>query len=463
MDLKRTWSEWSKVQRGIAIGVAALLVALIAIFAFVKLHRSRNLANTMRLIRKEGFVFLEENNELKTVTNNMRFQSGDVLTTGKQSLASISLDDTKIITMEEQSTVDFSKSGKQLELKLRSGKIYFEVNKPLEQDESMYIQTSNMIVGIRGTAGYVFYDREGHQCVLLTSGEVTISATNPWTGETKTTTVKAGQLLITYLYSDRTTDSVMFELMEADSIPADMDPSGIETIPSDVSETTLETQESTSATTKATSTTKNASETSEPDEGGNRPSGTPKHPPTMTPAPGSGGAKNTPTPAPGNKSGSGSGSGSGSKSTPTPSARPTPEPSSNGGSDDTKETEGTTENTGSTEPKESSSSDNGGTSSSSSESSKQSSSESSKQEATQPNEGGNGEGNGGGDNGGGSSDNKGGENGGDNGGGNSDDNGGDNGGGNNGETEGNGDGPIIEDDNPDEPIYIGGDGQQIIG
>ena len=285
MDLKRTWSEWSKVQRGIAIGVAALLVALIAIFAFVKLHRSRNLANTMRLIRKEGFVFLEENNELKTVTNNMRFQSGDVLTTGKQSLASISLDDTKIITMEEQSTVDFSKSGKQLELKLRSGKIYFEVNKPLEQDESMYIQTSNMIVGIRGTAGYVFYDREGHQCVLLTSGEVTISATNPWTGETKTTTVKAGQLLITYLYSDRTTDSVMFELMEADSIPADMDPSGIETIPSDVSETTLETQESTSATTKATSTTKNASETSEPDEGGNRPSGTPKHPPTMTPAP----------------------------------------------------------------------------------------------------------------------------------------------------------------------------------
>ncbi len=110
MGLKRTWSEWSKVQRGIAIGVAALVVALIALFAFMKLQRSRNLANTMRLIRKEGFVFLEENNELKTVTNNMRFQSGDVLTTGKQSLASISLDDTKIITMEEQSTVDFSKS-----------------------------------------------------------------------------------------------------------------------------------------------------------------------------------------------------------------------------------------------------------------------------------------------------------------------------------------------------------------
>ena len=447
MDLKRTWSEWSKVQRGIAIGVAALVVALIAVFAFLKLHRSRNLANTMRLIRKEGFVFLEENNELKTVTNNMRFQSGDVLTTGKQSLASISLDDTKIITMEEESTVDFTKSGKQLELKLRSGKIYFEVNKPLEDDESMYIKTSNVIVGVRGTAGWVFYDREGHQCVLLTSGKVTISATNPWTGETKSTTVEAGQLLITYLYSDRTTDSVMFELMEATSIPEDMDPSGMETIASDVSETTLETQESTSATT----TTKAPSQTSQPDEGGNTPSGTPRHPPTMTPVPGSGGAKNTPTPTPSSK-----GSGSGSKNTPTPSARPTPSPTPNGNEDETKETEGTTESSGTTEPKESSSSSssNGGTSSSSSESSKQSSSESSKTETAAPDEGGNGGDNGSGDNGGGN-------------GGEEEKKNDDNGGGNNGETEGNGgeggddDEPLNGDYSPYDPGMIVGDGQVI--
>ena len=47
------------------------------------------------------------------------------------------------------------RDGKKLELVVNSGGLFFNVTKPLEDDESMDIRTSTTICGIRGTCGWV--------------------------------------------------------------------------------------------------------------------------------------------------------------------------------------------------------------------------------------------------------------------------------------------------------------------
>ncbi len=135
-------------------------IVIIAFIAFViMMARSGYLATTMRLLRVEGTVSIEDSKGgVKPVIDNIRFQSGDALSTGPDGIASIGLDDTKVVTLENDSRAEFFKRSKQLELKLTQGGLYFEVTEHLDDDETYEIKTSNMSVGIRGTSGYVFYE-----------------------------------------------------------------------------------------------------------------------------------------------------------------------------------------------------------------------------------------------------------------------------------------------------------------
>ncbi|MCR5615241.1 MAG: InlB B-repeat-containing protein [Saccharofermentans sp.] len=73
-----------------------------------------------------------------------------------------------------------------------------------------------MSVGIRGTSGYVYYDEDGRESVIITDGVVKVSAYNPETGETKTIEVHGGKKVTCYLYSDKTEehDTIEFDLEE---------------------------------------------------------------------------------------------------------------------------------------------------------------------------------------------------------------------------------------------------------
>ena len=71
----------------------------------------------MRLLRVEGTVNIEDSRGgSKSVTNNLRFQSGDALNTGADGLASVGLDDTKIVTLQNDSRAEFLKNGKKVNL-----------------------------------------------------------------------------------------------------------------------------------------------------------------------------------------------------------------------------------------------------------------------------------------------------------------------------------------------------------
>ena len=209
------------IQKKIILAVIAAAIVAGIVIAVV-IGRNQYLANTMRLLRVEGTVSIEDSNGgTKPVLDNIRFQSGDALTTGSDGLASVGLDDTKIITLQNDSRAEFEKSGKRLELKLTKGALFFNVTEKLGADETFEIKTSTMTVGIRGTSGMVYFDTDdgGRESLVVTDGAVEVSATNPVTGETRTAKVEGGQRIKVYLYSDRVEDSVEFyldEVTEAD-------------------------------------------------------------------------------------------------------------------------------------------------------------------------------------------------------------------------------------------------------
>ncbi len=199
----------SKKKKIIVIAVAFLLV-IAGIVAFL-LYRNSIKATTMRILRLEGSVSLQEDGALKSVKENLRLVSGNVLDTSDESLVSIGLDEVKIVTLDELSRAEFNQNGKYLNLDLTKGSLFFEVDKPLAEDETFEIETSTMIVGIRGTSGWVSVDGE-NESLIITDGHVHVIGTNPVTGEVKEVDVNAGQRLIVYLYNDREVDSIMFEL-----------------------------------------------------------------------------------------------------------------------------------------------------------------------------------------------------------------------------------------------------------
>ena len=216
MDLATKLRNLTKKEKIIISSIAALIVIAI-IATVVIIANNRYLATTMRLLRVEGTVTIEDSTgAAKPVIDNIRFQSGDALNTGSDGLASVGLDDTKIVTLENDSRVEFNKSGKQIELNLTKGALFFEVTEKLADDETYEIKTSNMTVGIRGTSGYVYYSESGLQSLIITDGVVKVTGYNPKTQETKVVEVRGGEQVTAYLYDEATEDrdSIEFEVKE---------------------------------------------------------------------------------------------------------------------------------------------------------------------------------------------------------------------------------------------------------
>ncbi len=185
--------------------LSVAVVAAVAVVSGILLTRNDYLAKTMRLLRVEGTVTIEDQKGgTKPVADNVRFQSGDALSTGSDGVASVGLDDKKIVTLNNDSRAEFVKNGKHLELKLTKGALFFNVTEKLRSDEKFEIKTSTMTAGIKGTSGIVYYDESDNnrETIAITDGAVEISATNPETGETKTARVEGGQQLKVYLTSD---------------------------------------------------------------------------------------------------------------------------------------------------------------------------------------------------------------------------------------------------------------------
>ena len=145
-------------------------------------------ATTMKLEKTEGTVSLKtQNGSARKITNGMRLYNGNTLATGKYSYAYVSLDSSKAVKLDQSSTATLRQSGKELELLVKDGKLFFNVSKPLTDKESMNVRTSTMVTGIRGTCGVVESVSAQTSKLYLLEGTVTLGS-----GE-NATTIQGGQ------------------------------------------------------------------------------------------------------------------------------------------------------------------------------------------------------------------------------------------------------------------------------
>lgn len=146
-------------------------------------------AATMHLKRAEGTVGVSDG-EGQSVEpkENLGLYSGYGVDTREESYAWIDLDEAKVAKLDQESKIEITKDDKNLEIKILSGSLFFNVVEPLEDDETMDIHTSSMVVGVRGTCGWVALSEDATTLtVCLLEGKVECS-----NGDT-TATVSAGE------------------------------------------------------------------------------------------------------------------------------------------------------------------------------------------------------------------------------------------------------------------------------
>lgn len=130
----------------IVIGITSITIPTTDVWA----------ANNMKVVGYEGQVTLNNSKgKSKAIKNGTRLLSGDTIITKKQSTADVLLDNTKAALVEESSQVSIKQSGKDLDMIIDNGSVFFDVSKKLTSKESFEIKTSNMVCGIRGTIGEV--------------------------------------------------------------------------------------------------------------------------------------------------------------------------------------------------------------------------------------------------------------------------------------------------------------------
>ncbi len=177
----------------IAPKLLVLLIFLLSVPSLAAFRLSYS-STEMRLLRAEGTVeILNKNGQPRAVMENARFSSGETMTTGKESLASVGLDESKIVTLDENSRVEFQKKKKQISLRLTEGTLVCDVREKLRDNESLDIRTSTMTLGIRGTYVVVSTDERTDRVVVL-EGTAEAAWKDPATGEERTTPVPAGRI-----------------------------------------------------------------------------------------------------------------------------------------------------------------------------------------------------------------------------------------------------------------------------
>ena len=204
---------------GIAIGVAT--------------HDGGVKAVMMRLERLVGTANLyDQNGKEQSIKEQMRLSSGQSLSTADESLIMISLDETKLVTMEENSKAEIEASGNSLVFDLKEGNLFFNVTEKLAEGQTFDVKASTLVCGIRGTSAYVGIDSSGHEYLMVTDGTVRVVAENPITHEQVVVEVPPGQMITIYLDDEAEgggTISVKMQPYKEEDLP----PTALQTIAMD--------------------------------------------------------------------------------------------------------------------------------------------------------------------------------------------------------------------------------------
>ncbi len=151
-------------------------------------------------VEGEAAVSDKNGNQVARV-DGMHLYNGHEVSTQAYSYAYLALDNVKAAKLDQLSSMEVCQAGKDLQLLLGAGEVFFNVEEPLGEDESMNIRTSTMVTGIRGTAGYVKVVDPTCSEIYILEGTVAVTGYEPESGETKTDYATAGQVAVCELYT----------------------------------------------------------------------------------------------------------------------------------------------------------------------------------------------------------------------------------------------------------------------
>ena len=117
---------------------------------------ANNTAVEMRVQRQVGTVSLSnEKGESVTLLEKMRLNAGHNLNTAKESLVTVSMDETRILTLGEEGEASVKQDGNTLRFEVTKGTALVGLTEELKDDQAVEVRSGNMICGFRGT--YVEY------------------------------------------------------------------------------------------------------------------------------------------------------------------------------------------------------------------------------------------------------------------------------------------------------------------
>lgn len=204
---------WSRIGKSMNVCVLTAVAALI----FSACGQSAKAA-TMHLVKTYGNVGVsDQTGNAVELIENLGLYSGYRVNTMDESRAWIELDHAKLVKMDSASEADIHKNGRELELVVNTGSLYFNITEPLEENEILNIRSSTMMVGIRGTRGWVDVPDKERFSVSLLEGSVECAAFDPDTYGTDTWTIDEG-LKAEFICRNGEID-VNIEPLEADDIP----------------------------------------------------------------------------------------------------------------------------------------------------------------------------------------------------------------------------------------------------
>lgn len=191
---------------------------LVLVFILSACSNRENMATTMHLVKTEGTVQVNDaKGNVVELMENLGLYDGYGVATQTSSYGWISLDDTKLSKIDTDSAVEIRKDGKLLELYVQHGSLFFNISQPLEKDEAMDIRTSTMIVGIRGTCGWVEVENENRMYIYLLKGKVECAVLDNDGRNLTTETIIAGQTA--QMVYDENTASITVAEFDIDDIP----------------------------------------------------------------------------------------------------------------------------------------------------------------------------------------------------------------------------------------------------
>lgn len=203
--------------------IVSLLLTLCLTLGLATPALAADTAANIRLSKTSGTVTVSKSSgKALSLLSNMRLYNGYHVATSAKSYAWMNLDDTKLIKEDAASEVEVRKSGKNLEVNVCSGNVFFNVSESLEDNESLNISPSTMITGIRGTAGYVKVVDRWTTYLTVLEGEVQCSVSDPVTGQIKTELVRGGEGVQCVVYpQDKTGDKcdILRDKLEVADIP----------------------------------------------------------------------------------------------------------------------------------------------------------------------------------------------------------------------------------------------------